>query len=214
MRSFLQNCVIFDLQIGKFTYEDLFKAPDLWGFITSKENSVKSRMYDHNGAMETCAAGTVKLSTELNGEVDSALQQLSKFIYPGRTSTAAKQQLVNVIPVAYETLVGISVQAEDVVKQGMVANLMLDAAQEYTASTDADAASRAFAEARMQLTTRQTLMMSSMQASTWIGYQKTVWLLILTGALLLQLLLLCFQAGLKSSLLLMLLDSSGCHPGE
>ena len=197
MRSFLQNCVIFDLQIGKFTYEDLFKAPDLWGFITSKENSVKSRMYDHNGAMETCAAGTVKLSTELNGEVDSALQQLSKFIYPGRTSTAAKQQLVNVIPVAYETLVGISVQAEDVVKQGMVANLMLDAAQEYTASTDADAASRAFAEARMQLTTRQTLMMSSMQASTWIGYQKTVWLLILTGAFIITAPLALLPGGIK-----------------
>ena len=197
MRSFLQNCVIFDLQIGKFTYEDLFKAPDLWGFITSKENSVKSRMYDHNGAMETCAAGTVKLSTELNGEVDSALQQLSKFIYPGRTSTAAKQQLVNVIPVAYETLVGISVQAEDVVKQGMVANLMLDAAQEYTASTDADAASRAFAEARMQLTTRQTLMMSSMQASTWIGYQKTVWLLILTGAFIITTPLALLPGGIK-----------------
>ncbi|MDX7801043.1 conjugal transfer protein TraG N-terminal domain-containing protein, partial [Aeromonas caviae] len=197
MRSFLQNCVIFDLQIGKFTYEDLFKAPDLWGFITSKENSVKSRMYDHNGAMETCAAGTVKLSTELNGEVDSALQQLSNVIYPGRASTAAKQQLVNVIPVAYETLVGISVQAEDVVKQGMVANLMLDAAQEYTASTDADAASRAFAEARMQLTTRQTLMMSSMQASTWIGYQKTVWLLILTGAFIITAPLAMLPGGIK-----------------
>ncbi|MBW3834724.1 hypothetical protein GPU98_22375 [Aeromonas hydrophila] len=197
MRSFLQNCVIFDLQIGKFTYEDLFKAPDLWGFITSKENSVKSRMYDHNGSMETCAAGTVKLSTELNGEVDSTLQQLSKVVYPGRTSTAAKQQLVNVIPVAYETLVGISVQAEDVVKQGMVANLMLDAAQEYTASTDADAASRAFAEARMQLTTRQTLMMSSMQASTWIGYQKTVWLLILTGAFIITAPLALLPGGIK-----------------
>ncbi|MDX7789035.1 conjugal transfer protein TraG N-terminal domain-containing protein [Aeromonas caviae] len=197
MRSFLQNCVIFDLQIGKFTYEDLFKAPDLWGFITSKENSVKSRMYDHNGTMETCAAGTVKLSTELNGEVDSALQQLSNVVFPGRTSTAAKQQLVNVIPVAYETLVGISVQAEDVVKQGMVANLMLDAAQEYTASTDADAASRAFAEARMQLTTRQTLMMSSMQASTWIGYQKTVWLLILTGAFIITAPLAMLPGGIK-----------------
>ncbi|WP_323077815.1 conjugal transfer protein TraG N-terminal domain-containing protein [Aeromonas hydrophila] len=200
MRSFLQNCVIFDLQIGKFTYEDLFKAPDLWGFITSKENSVKSRMYDHNGTMETCAAGTVKLSTELNGEVDSTIQQLSKLVFPGRTSTAAKQQLVNVIPVAYETLVGISVQAEDVVKQGMVANLMLDAAQEYTASTDADAASRAFAEARMQLTTRQTLMMSSMQASTWIGYQKTVWLLILTGAFIITAPLALLPGGIKKFL--------------
>ena len=120
MKSFMQNCVLFDLQVQKITYNELISTEDLWSFVSNAEANVESRMFNYSGNMLTCKAGVAKLNTDLGTETTSAVGRLASIIYPGRDTLIARQQLASALPTSYETLLGVSQNAEDVVKQSMM----------------------------------------------------------------------------------------------
>ena len=47
LSEFWQNCVFYDILLGRYTWDDLMAADDLWGFIQSNTSLARTFVYTH-----------------------------------------------------------------------------------------------------------------------------------------------------------------------
>lgn len=178
--SFVQNCVLFDVQLGKYTMNDVLSANDLWDFFKNYSNT-ESRAFQYDGEFVTCKDGVTKLDAKWTSIVNDQLGSLANRLFPQYGETNAKAKLVSLLPVSYETIVGVSSSAADLVKQNMMINVFYQSVNGYNMATSNDAASQAYIDARATLQTVNTKLITGRQNGKWLVYMKTVFLLILVA---------------------------------
>ncbi|EMQ2878496.1 conjugal transfer protein TraG N-terminal domain-containing protein, partial [Vibrio navarrensis] len=179
--SFVQNCVIYDIQMGHYSFNDVASASDMWDFFLTHANT-KSRAFKYNGNYVTCYDGVQLLNGVWNGAfIDSAVMKFAKSMYPSYRESDAKAAVVSLLPVSYDAIVGVSDSAANLLRQNMMINMYYNAVGSFNMSSDSDTASQAYIDARTDLQTMNTNIISGQQNGKWLIYMKTTVLLILVG---------------------------------
>ncbi len=179
---FMQQCVFYDLLLGKYTTKDLFNATDLWGFMTANASPARAFRYDRR--IVTCQQGARQLTQDWQKELHRAgIIYGSRFF--NQQTAAADQQLLTYLPIAYRYLSDVSQSAQQIMQQNMVKNAIEHAVIDHAGHVNANAALRAYAYARAQQTKRRLYDVAGQQASYWLPIMKVVFEAILFGAFLL-----------------------------
>ncbi|MBV7300283.1 conjugal transfer protein TraG N-terminal domain-containing protein [Enterovibrio paralichthyis] len=181
LSAFVQQCVMYDVQLGHYSLNDLMNAEDIWQFMKTNANS-KSRAFQYRGDWKTCFSGTLDLDTALTQETDSAVLQFARRAFPEQDANKARALVFSMLPITHEHIIGISRSATDILKQNMVINLMYDAVENYSAKTDSDAAMSSYISARADLQTMYTNSITGAQTGKWLSYSRVVFVLFLSGS--------------------------------
>ena len=72
MESFIDNCVLYDVMIGrKYSVSDLRDSNEIWNLISSNASNIKMFNYRDNGrrSFVSCREGAMKLSTYFDSDI-------------------------------------------------------------------------------------------------------------------------------------------------
>ncbi|HFQ4951250.1 TPA: conjugal transfer protein TraG N-terminal domain-containing protein, partial [Vibrio vulnificus] len=183
---FVQNCVIYDIQMGHYSFNDVASAKDMWDFFVTHANT-KSRAFKYNDNYVTCYDGVRQLNSIWNSAfMDNEVLKFAKSMFPSYRESDAKAAVVSLLPVSYDAIVGVSDNAANLLRQNMMINMYYSAVGSFNMSSDSDTASQAYIEARTNLQTINTNIISGQQNGKWLIYMKTTILLILVGLFILS----------------------------
>lgn len=173
LREFMQQCVFYDLQLGRLSYTELVNAPDVWGYLTvdNSPSAARAMQYDHGtGTQEilTCQAAAVLLNPVMNAQADEGIRVLGLNLFPTKTTAEARAAVLASLPVAHEFLIGSSRAALDAVKQSMMINAFYNAITGNNASSGNMAALEALSQARADIQTDKSYKSIARMAEKWV----------------------------------------------
>ncbi|PRQ65114.1 conjugal transfer protein TraG N-terminal domain-containing protein [Vibrio mediterranei] len=180
LSNFAQQCVLYDIRFGHYKFEDVVTADNMWAFFKQNANT-KSRAFRYDGKWETCHDGAIKLDNEWNTSLNQYVWDFAKGMFPDRSEAQARATLVALMPVAYNTIIGVSESAADILKQNMMINLFYSSVESYNMNADNNAAAQAYLQARADTQTINSNLVLGQQSGKWLIYTKTTLLLILVG---------------------------------
>lgn len=158
--EFWQSCVFYDILLGLYAWDDLFAAPDLWAFIranTSVSRSFAYRDAANNRLILGCRDGAGnQLNTDLTADVDQARRYYGEKLVKAPTAAAAVAKFAAAMPVSYQYLTGLSVSAEEIIRQNALSNALRRGLSQFASSAGAPAAAQDFALARAEQERRTT----------------------------------------------------------
>ncbi|MCG6391837.1 conjugal transfer protein TraG N-terminal domain-containing protein [Vibrio fluvialis] len=183
--NFVQQCVLYDIKLGHYTFDEVVNSKDMWAFFVAHANT-KSRAFkytDSSGtSYVTCYDGIAKLDNTWNGIYrEDEVMKFAKQMFPTYGQEEAKSMVASLLPVSYEAIVGVSDNAANILRQNMMINLYYNAVGSFSMSSDSSTASQAYIDARTELQTMNTNNISGQQNGKWLIYMKTTLLLILVG---------------------------------
>ena len=162
LSEFWQNCVFYDILLGLYTWDDLMSADDLWGFVQANTSLARTFVYtatDGTRATLGCRAGAAS-GGALNADLIDAVQKARDFygrqLVKDVDPTSAITRFAAAMPVSYDYLTGLSMNAEQIIRQNALANSIQRGITQFAARTDADAAAQDFAIARAEQERRTT----------------------------------------------------------
>jgi len=158
--EFWQGCVFYDILLGRYGWDDLFNAPDLWAFIQAHTSVSQSFAYRDAGNTRLilgCRDGAGnQLNTDLSNDVAQARQYYGEKLVKAPTVAAAVAKFAAAMPVSYQYLTGLSLSAEDIIRQNALANALTRGLSQFAATAGAPAAAQDFALARAEQERRTT----------------------------------------------------------
>ncbi|MDD3448076.1 MAG: conjugal transfer protein TraG N-terminal domain-containing protein [Gammaproteobacteria bacterium] len=160
LAEFWQSCVFYDLLLGLYTWDDLLSATDTLEFL--KGHTSQSRSYVHtdaSGSRDTvvCRVGANGvLGTEINATVDSARSYYGRKLVKAPDQAAAVAKFAAAMPISYQYIAGLSMSAEQIIRQNALANSLRRGLTQFAARVDAGAAAQDFALARAEQERRTT----------------------------------------------------------
>ncbi|MDD5394868.1 MAG: conjugal transfer protein TraG N-terminal domain-containing protein [Thiothrix sp.] len=161
LSEFWQDCVYYDILLGLYEWDTLLSAPDTWSFIQSNTSQSRSFAYkDSSGSRANilnCRAGAVSaLTPDLTAALATAKQHYGQKLGKGANPSAAAAQFAAAMPSSYQRLTGMSLSAEQTIRQAWMANSMSGGLQSFATRVDAGAAAQDFAVARAETERRRT----------------------------------------------------------
>ena len=156
LSEFWQNCVFYDILLGRYTWDDLMAADDLWGFIQSNTSLARTFVYTAPDARRTtlgcrtAASGGGALNADLVDAVRKAHDFYGRQLVRDPDSTSAITRFAAAMPVSYDYLTGLSLTAEQIIRQNALANSLQRGITQFASRTDADAAAQDFSLARAE----------------------------------------------------------------
>ena len=162
LSEFWQNCVFYDILLGLYTWDDVMNADDLWGFIQGNTSLARTFAYtEPDGSRDTlgCRAGAAsggKLNTDLTEAIAKAKTFYGRQLVKDIDATSAIAKFAAVMPISYEYLTGLSMNAEQIIRQNALSNSIRRGITQFAARVDADAAAQDFAIARAEQERRTT----------------------------------------------------------
>lgn len=158
--EFWQSCVFYDILLGRYGWDDLFTAPDLWTYVqthTSVSQSFSYRDAANNRLILGCRDGASnQLGNDLNDDVTRAQRYYGEKLVKAPSTAAAVAKFAAAMPVSYQYLTGLSTNAEAVIRQNALANALKRGLGQFAASAGAPAAAQDFALARAEQERRTT----------------------------------------------------------
>ncbi|RCX27989.1 conjugal transfer protein TraG N-terminal domain-containing protein [Thioalbus denitrificans] len=160
LAEFWQSCVFYDLLLGLYTWDDLLSATDTLEFL--KGHTSQSRSYVHTdaaGSRDTvvCRVGANGvLGTEINATVDNARTYYGRKLVKAPDQAAAVARFAAAMPISYQYIAGLSMSAEQIIRQNALANSLRRGLTQFAARVDAGAAAQDFALARAEQERRTT----------------------------------------------------------
>lgn len=140
MRSFVNQCVIYDALIGrKYTIHDLKNTSDIWKLVSENPSPARSFTYKPPGKGQqaqivTCARGVSLLDGLLKQDMKNAFHLfeskiLKRYPPPNRSERAKAMtgmQLKQYLPLAFDYMTHLSKSAEDYMMQQMMIYAVVD----------------------------------------------------------------------------------------
>ena len=155
-----QSCVFYDILLGLYGWEDLFAAPDLWAFIRANTSQARSFAYVDATNTKTilgCRDGAAnQLDADLTADVARARQWYGEKLVSAPNQAAAVAKFAAAMPVSYNYLAGLSLSAEQIIRQNALSNAIRRGLSQFAARTGATAAAQDFALARAEEERRTT----------------------------------------------------------
>lgn len=124
--DFFRNCIIGDIQINrKYTWNALFRAPDVFTFL-DKQSMSPLRGVMINGMKQdfkTCREFYPDLKANFTKSSAEELDLLGTYLY-GKKAATYRSHVQNALQNSYQTFIGVSNNAVDILKHNMAMNAM------------------------------------------------------------------------------------------
>jgi conjugal transfer mating pair stabilization protein TraG len=185
MDSFIRNCIFYDLMLESYSFDDIKSTNDIWGLITPLQTENRFFTYTTDGnsvEYPTCKDGVAKLEADwANKEMAEWKNPLSKkvnfqssaFTF-GTSKTALRQKILTSIASSSDSvsdyLLGVSMNADQILKQAMTNNAIISATENY----EAEYSQQQYQNARATLQARSTYQTIGAQAGHWLPMLKIV----------------------------------------
>lgn len=117
LRNFSKQCLMYDLQIGKYSLDDVFKSEDIWKFL--EDNTSKTRMLKFFDFSE----GKNKKSVRSYKSCPDSLKLMAP-VFQKQKNYYAKQEILSNIPNIYEALTGIQKDSKEIIGQQIMSNFL------------------------------------------------------------------------------------------
>ncbi|MGQ0622769.1 MAG: conjugal transfer protein TraG N-terminal domain-containing protein [Panacagrimonas sp.] len=160
LSEFWQQCVFYDILLGRYTWEDLYwhsGYDSMWLFVQDRTSTVRAFPYlPESGARGTaiCKEALDATSGPLALDVQNAVTKAQRFYGPqlvrAESVDAAVVKFAASMPVSYQFLTGLSMSSEQIVRENALANSMKRGVSAWAAKVDAPAAAQDFALARAE----------------------------------------------------------------
>ena len=200
MGSFMQQCVFYDLLLGKYTPTDLFTANDIWGFITQNASPARAFKYvtgagvGSSATIYTCHDGVSTLNADWNKEIQQAATVYGQRFF-ATSSVNAKSELLSRLPIAMNYLTQTSQSAEEIMMQAMTANALQSALLSNSAQSGASAAVGQYASTRAEQMQMSKFLISGDLAAHWLSIMQNVIQALLYGGFIIVLLTMLLPKG-------------------
>ncbi len=185
MDSFIKQCVFYDLMQDNYSFDDLKNAPDIWALITPLQSENRFFTYTSDGASPsypTCKDGVAKLEAdfaskemaEWKNPLSKKLTFISSSFTFGTSKTALRQKILTSVAsssdIVSDYLLGVSMNADQILKQTMTNNAIISATENYEAEYNQSQ----YQNARATLQTRSSYQTIGAQAGHWLPMLKIV----------------------------------------
>lgn len=168
--DFFKNCLVGDVELnGKYSWDELFSAPDIFAFLDSKSMSPLRGVMLKNGDFKTCAEFYPTLRLSFTNTAERDLNLLGTYLY-GKNASIYQAHLKNAISDSYNEFIGISNNAVDVIRQNMAINAVRFGVD--TLNPSANAMNYAYTQNKMQQTSMWATL--GMQAKEFIPMLHTM----------------------------------------
>jgi len=185
MDSFIRNCIFYDLMLESYSFDDIKSTNDIWGLITPLQTENRFFTYTTEGNLTeypSCKDGVAKL------EADWASKEMAEWKNPlstkvnfhssaftfGTSKTALRQRILTSVAsssdIVSDYLLGVSMNADQILKQAMTNNAIITATENYEAEYN----QQQYQNARATLQARSTYQTIGAQAGHWLPMLKIV----------------------------------------
>lgn len=160
LAEFWQQCVFYDILLGRYTWEDLYwhsGYDSMWLFVQDRTSTVRAFPYLPDAGARTtlvCKEAVDATTGPLAQDVQSAIAKAEKLYGPqlvrADTVDNAVIKFAASMPVSYQYLTGLSLSSEQIIRENALANSMKRGVSAWAAKVDAPAAAQDFALARAE----------------------------------------------------------------
>lgn len=186
--AYLRNCVYGDVIINhKYTFTDLVNAPDIWAFWSNIPQSPIRRTEVSNTNL-TCKAAFPKLRKRFQQDVAGKLDKLHAYVFSYQKNSTSKsfnfnQSLQN----SYQTYVGISRSASQIMQQNMAINAIQQGLQDNAARVNATAAALNYAQVQNSMQSTSMWAGMALQAAEYLPLMHSVLFLLFSCSIIIVL---------------------------
>ncbi len=134
LMEFYRECVWPDMATGYISSRDISESPDIWALFNNTNPGLLVTILDYNNpaasSTVSCPNAYTTLTSQLALDVDQQLGQIGSRLYPDMSAALAKSTFTGALQTTTNYLLGVSQSAQDILKQAIVGNTIIDA--EYT----------------------------------------------------------------------------------
>lgn len=134
LMEFYRECIWPDMATGYISSRDISEAPDIWALFNNTNPGLLVTILDYNDPATSttvnCPGAYSTLTSQLGLDVDQQLGNVGSRLYPGMSASAAKAAFTGALATTTNYLLGVSQSAQDILRQSIVGNTVIDA--EYT----------------------------------------------------------------------------------
>jgi len=183
-RSFVQQCMVFDIAKGKYSIKELHQSDNIWKLL--KDNASRSRGFVYKSLRKnkephqkpvkseivTCLEGAELIDAAWQHAYKEASIAYGPRLYPHSANPA--NLFIENLPLAHHYLTTLSHTAEEILQQSMMMNAIDDGLLELNQLTDANAAVTAYAAKRAESQQRAAYALQGSMASLSLSVLKIV----------------------------------------
>ena len=170
-----QQCVFYDVLLGKYSMEALANARDIWALIGDSPSPARSQRYlsadADSGAVSSDIVTCETAYGLLNARWTPAIERLTTLfgvqLYPRLGQDAARAKLLADLPIAYDYLADVSSDASALLRQTLVINAMGPAMSGFGAASGTGAVD-VYAQTRAEIQTEKTYRSIAHNAMKWV----------------------------------------------
>lgn len=134
LMEFYRECIWPDMASGYISSRDISEAPDIWALFNNTNPGLLVTILDYNDPATSntvnCPGAYSTLTSQLALDVDQQMEAVGSRLYPGMSTSAAKAAFTGALATTTNYLLGVSQSAQDILRQSIVGNTIIDA--EYT----------------------------------------------------------------------------------
>ncbi|MEX2258306.1 MAG: conjugal transfer protein TraG N-terminal domain-containing protein [Woeseia sp.] len=159
MSEFMRSCVYYGANAGWFSWDDLMRSPDVWGYITGQGvgGAIFTSYDDGTGpSLVPCTTAMTELDNGWNAAIDATADVFGMRIFREPDVVVANAKLLSTLPLAYDYLGTISATGAEIVGQNVMINAMRRSFTSMAADANATAAIQDFAIGQAEAQQRTT----------------------------------------------------------
>ncbi len=158
--AFWQQCVFYDLLLGKYTLTDLETAPDLWAFIQTNTSVARAFSYQPaagSSTIEIChTSANGDLNHDLQAEIPNVENLYGAQLVSAASRSAAIAEFGTAMPIAVQYFSTLSDSESQIISQAILSNSMQRGISAWASQANAPAAAQDYALARAEAERRTT----------------------------------------------------------
>ncbi len=185
MDSFIRQCIFYDLMLDNYSFDEIKTTNDIWGLITPLQSENRFFTYTTDGSpveYPSCKDGVAKLEAdwaskemaEWNNPLSKKVNFFSSSFTFGTSKTALRQKILTSIAsssdIVSDYLLGVSMNASQILKQTMTNNAIIAATENY----EAEYSQQQYQNTRAAAQARSTYQTIGSQVGRWLPMLKIV----------------------------------------
>ena len=172
IRSYMNNCVMYELLDEQYTITDLMNSDDILAFITTENPPNPGRAGTWGDTVISCTDMASQLSTIANQAATAAIPSFTQRLQNNFSNTVLETAVMADLAGAQQLLINNSQDATETFMQAMMVNAVRDSVQDFRVSTGASPSS--YSTTRAELQTRNQNMLSARLSQKWVPILKMV----------------------------------------
>ncbi len=167
LNEHFKQCVFYDILLGRKTYNDILRAPDMLAAIGPGSVALSQQFIYNDGTsgIVTCETAYTFIVNGWQSYYSAALPKIAGQFFPGIPATQAQTRLNNDLNGI--SAAGMTSSSSQLVRQAMFINALTEARDSF-ASGSAQGAIDAFAQTRADIQTRNTYSTIASGAMKWV----------------------------------------------